>query len=65
MLKVFEKIKNEDNLTKSDVIELLKIKNFTAEYYELLSLSNTKSQMNFHGKGYLFAQIGINAKPCD
>lgn len=65
MRNLFEKIKNGYNLTKEDAIALLKVNNFSTEYFELLSLSNNRSQKTFNGKGYLFAQIGINAKPCD
>lgn len=65
MLNVFQKIKEGGTLSKDDVLTLLEIENFSSDYFELLKISNRRSQDTFNRKGYLFAQIGINAMPCN
>ena len=34
------------------------------DFYKLLSLSNKQSRTQFGNRGYVFAQIGMNAEPC-
>lgn len=46
------------------ILQLLKIKNDSAEFYELLSVANGMSRSQYGNQGMVFAQIGINAEPC-
>ena len=62
---IFEKIKKSQELTKADAMELLDINNGTEEYYQLLGLANRYSRKQFDGKGLIFAQIGLDAQPCE
>jgi biotin synthase len=52
------------NLSNNEIIELLNIKNNSKDYYHLLYISSELSKSKFNEKGYVFAQIGINAGPC-
>ena len=61
---ILKKAENEEELTREEVIRLLNIKNGSREYYELLGIANRDARKRFHGRGYIFAQIGINALPC-
>lgn len=64
-MKALEKIKNADfGLLENEIIDLLRINNYSSEFYELLSVSNTLSRQKFGKRGYVFTQIGINAEPC-
>ncbi|NLZ17137.1 MAG: radical SAM protein [Desulfobulbaceae bacterium] len=64
-MQILENIKNgSTDLTESEVLALLHIKNNSRQFYELLFLSDQLSRKKFHTKGYVFAQIGINAEPC-
>jgi len=51
-------------LTGAQAEELLDIDVHGPDFYRLLSLSNTLSRSKFGDRGYVFAQIGINAAPC-
>lgn len=62
---IFEKITKSQELTKADAMELLDINNGTEEYYQLLGLANRYSRKQFDGKGLIFAQIGLDAQPCE
>ena len=61
---IFEKINNNEILTKEDAIALLNIKTDSRDFYELLQLSNNYARTTFGNKGYVFAQIGLNAEKC-
>ncbi|MDR2038924.1 MAG: radical SAM protein [Bacteroidales bacterium] len=62
---VLEKIKKENyQLTESEIVDLLRIDNRSGQFYELLAASNAHSRNQFGNRGYVFTQIGINAKPC-
>lgn len=64
-MKAIEKIKGGNfGLSESEIIELLRIDNFSNEFYELLAVSNALSRRKFGSKGYVFTQIGMNAEPC-
>lgn len=62
--KILVKVDEHKDLTKDDAIELLNIDNKTPDYYKLICKSNTVSRIAYNNKGYLFAQIGLNAEPC-
>nr|WP_320000149.1 hypothetical protein [uncultured Draconibacterium sp.] len=60
-----EKIeKNDFNLTDEEILELLRIKTDSHDFYRLISKSNELSRTKFKNKGFVFTQIGINAEPC-
>lgn len=64
-MKAIEKIKAGNiDLSEDEIIELLRINNFSSEYYDLLAASNALSRRKFGNRGYVFTQIGINAEPC-
>lgn len=58
------KVKNRELLNKEDAIALLKVKNGSEDFYKILSLSNEMTRSKFNNRGYVFAQIGLNAQPC-
>lgn len=64
MKELLEKSLNGVALTKEDCVSLLNIDNKSADFYELLSVANQLSRKEFNNKGYIFAQIGLNAEPC-
>ena len=51
-------------LTKEDACSLLTVATGSKSYYDILSAANTYSRKTFHGKGVLFAQIGLDAQSC-
>lgn len=57
-------ILSKDTLTKADAVELLNIDTKSAAFYQLMEKSNAVSREAFGNKGYIFAQIGINASAC-
>jgi len=61
---IWQKIDNQVELSKEDAITLLDIRNTSAEFYTLISKANALSREQYRNKGYIFAQIGINASPC-
>ena len=64
-MSILERIRMGNyNLSKGEIRELLEIENCSDEFYDLLYLSNKLSRSKFKNKGYVFAQIGINAEPC-
>lgn len=63
-LSVWDKIKNNSELSKTDAVSLLNINAASGDYFKLLSLANERSRRLYSGKGYVFAQIGLNAEPC-
>ena len=56
-------LKNEP-LTGTDAVRLLEISSHSDDFYRLLSLANSLSRTEYGNKGYIFAQIGLNAEPC-
>lgn len=61
---IWDKIDNGVTLSKEDAIELLNINNASNDFYKLISKANELSRNQYQNKGYIFAQIGINASPC-
>ena len=64
MNEILNKVSNNELLSKDDIVKLLNTDNFSSEFYLLLSKANEMSRIQYKNKGYIFAQIGINAKPC-
>ncbi len=61
---VLEKIKKNEPLTKFDAQKLLEVNVFSNEFYFLINAANSYSRKTFKNKGAIFAQIGIDARPC-
>lgn len=51
-------------MNPAEAKEYLEISNTSSEFYQLLELSNNYSRTTFGERGYVFAQIGINADRC-
>ena len=62
--RLLKRAEKEDSFTKEEIIELLKIKNGSREYYKLMGIANRDARKRFGKKGFIFAQVGINASPC-
>ncbi|MCL2226380.1 MAG: radical SAM protein [Oscillospiraceae bacterium] len=63
--KIWEKASDGAELSQEDAVELLNISNTSAEFYTLISKANALSREQYRKEGYVFAQIGINAAPCE
>jgi biotin synthase len=55
---------NEMDINETQALQLLRIKNGSEEFYSLLSVANDLTRREYNGKGYVSAQIGVNANPC-
>ncbi|MDR2968669.1 MAG: radical SAM protein [Tannerellaceae bacterium] len=64
MDQIFSKIEEKSVLSKEEVVKLLSVDTTSAEFYRLLYLARKYSEETFANRGYVFAQIGINAEPC-
>lgn len=63
--QILELIDQTDSpLSKEEAIQLLKIKNDSMEFYQLLAKANELSRKEYDSKGYIFVQIGLNSAPC-
>lgn len=61
---IIDKALNHNKLTKLEAVELLNINNTSDEFYMLIQAANYMTRNDFDGRGYVFAQIGLNAEPC-
>lgn len=61
---VLRKVDCNEELSKEEIVMLLKIDNYSEEFYKLLSKANELSRKEFHNRGYVFVQIGLNSAPC-
>lgn len=61
---VFVHIDRNEPLSGEEAVELLSIPNFSPDYYRLLEKANAVSRRVYQGRGYIFAQIGLNSAPC-
>ena len=52
------------DISREQAVGLLNIENGSEEFYRLLHTANAMSRKAYGNKGYVFAQIGINAEPC-
>lgn len=51
-------------MQREEAFNLIKTDVKSDEFYKLISASNQRSRRQFGGRGYVFAQIGMNAEPC-
>ena len=61
---IWDKIDAGTALSKEEAVALLNISNTSNDFYKLISKANELSRKQYQNKGYIFAQIGINASPC-
>ena len=61
---IIQDIRNGKIPDINDAIKLLEIENFSDDFYELINYANYLTRSEFHNKGYVFAQIGLDAQPC-
>lgn len=64
MEAIFKKMETNGELSKDEVVRILSVDNTGPEFYRLLYLARRQSVKAFGDRGYVFAQIGINAEPC-
>ena len=50
--------------TEEEITTLLGMSIYEDDFYDLLSISEARSRACYGSRGYVFAQIGINAEPC-
>ena len=62
--EIFEKIDAREPLNANEAVSLLSIQNLSPEYFTLLQKASEASKRDFGNKGYIFAQMGLNASPC-
>lgn len=63
-MDIWSKIEHQAELGEEEVIALLSVDTHSMDYYKLLYYSSAYSKKTFGNRGYVFAQIGINAEPC-
>ncbi len=51
-------------MEREEALACLQIDTMSDAFYQLVSRSNQQSRERFGSRGYVFAQIGINAEPC-
>lgn len=62
--EIFSKVDANEDLTKEDALELLRINNQSKDFYALIQKANELSRKEYGQRGYIFAQIGMNSAPC-
>lgn len=62
ILKRWEQCENVPE--QSDIQTLLALDTGSDGFYTLLAASNRRSRDTFGSRGFVFAQIGLNAEPC-
>ncbi|WP_010243346.1 biotin synthase BioB [Acetivibrio cellulolyticus] len=61
---ILNDVMNGNLLQKTEALELLSVPSSSEDFYRILSLANQMTREKFNNKGYVFAQIGLNAEPC-
>ncbi|MDD3242690.1 MAG: radical SAM protein [Eubacteriales bacterium] len=62
--EILARASQAQRLSRRDALVLLAIDVKSQEFYALLATANARSREAFCNRGYIFAQIGINAAPC-
>lgn len=57
-------VSDSRELEKEEIVALLNVDNFSADFYRLLAKANALSREVYQDHGYIFLQIGINNAPC-
>ncbi|MEG2420579.1 MAG: radical SAM protein, partial [Oscillospiraceae bacterium] len=61
---ILRKVAENLPLSSGDAVALLKTDNQSSDFYRLIGTANELSRREYASRGYLFAQIGLNAAPC-
>lgn len=61
---ILAKAEKGEQLSREDAVALLHTDNTSSSFYQLIAAANERSRRVFGNKGYIFAQIGLNAYPC-
>lgn len=61
---IFNKVDNNEELSKEEAVALLNIDNHSMDFYSLIGKANELSRKEYGNRGYVFAQIGLNSAPC-
>ena len=61
---IFSKVDRDENLTLENAVELLNIENGSSDFYRLLAKAQELTYREYKNRGYVFAQIGLNSRPC-
>jgi len=62
--KILDSAQSGVEITEEQVVKLLKTDNYSPEFYDLICAANKMSRNEYQNRGFVFAQIGINAEPC-
>ncbi len=54
----------EEEISRQEAVELMKIDENSHEMYALISVANTLTRRQFGDRGEVYAQVGINLWPC-
>lgn len=52
------------DLSREEAISLLNVENCSKDFYKIIEKANSLTREEYQNKAYIFAQIGLNAKPC-
>lgn len=61
---IYDKIVQGVELTHGEIVALLSVDTDSEMFYRLLRAANLQSRRLYGDRGYIFAQIGLNAEPC-
>jgi len=61
---ILNSVRDGKLLDKQEAVSLLNVDNTSDDFYKLISLANEMTRSEFNNKGFIFAQIGLNAEPC-
>lgn len=64
MKEIYQKIENNQELSRADVLQMLSVDVLSSAYYGIINYANAYARKTFENKGVIFAQIGIDAAPC-
>ena len=64
LTSILAKAEKGEQLSREDAVALLHTDNTSSSFYQLIAAANERSRRVFGNKGYIFAQIGLNAYPC-
>lgn len=62
--KILQSVLKGKTLSKDEAVALLQIQDGSLQFYNLLFIANQLTRSEYNNKGYIFAQIGLNAEPC-
>lgn len=64
IISILNAVRGGKQLYKNEAVALININNNSFDFYKIISVANEMTRSEFQNKGYIFAQIGLNAEPC-